>query len=1134
MAQLALGLAGAAVGSLVGMPQLGWAIGSMLGATIARPDQPAPKAGTVAPPQVQYGWPMPRYDGINRVVPWVAWQYELEPVPVEVETKGSSSQTVGYQNYVHLLLILGEQTSDECELLRVWRNKEMAATWRIDAEPEDLARTVASPYWESITLYPGGVDQLPDPVYEAIVGAADAVAYVGRIVVVISRALCEGTSVPQFEFEIAVGPRAYTYAVAWTASTTAEYDLVGSASYAGRPQRVPLMIPARFTAYDPYESYFVATNFDSKAEAMDLLRTQAAGYIESTGTTLLWSDAGTLSEVIGAGSEVQEIYVFEGAVHVMPGDTIQLVTRGFGIAFPNSQTTFERGTGFETLANPVNAAMPTLEDGQDEATIIWGASQDPWVMAAVGGFASGVTRGGPAGVTTDYLTAGDYSSRYCQYGGFVYIGEGAVSGPTTGVVRKFVVGVSAHAAESAALPLQGSSGCYFSDIACDGTTVWIGTADGIEPLNVSDLTSAGATIDPPGGPGPAQRLVVNSSNYLHHIDGNMVHRWTGTEWELDIDFTGSGIGVGSATHTPGYENQTLYITVGDGEGRVLLRTVDGEGTDVNTILLREWLRSGIQESQIDLSETVGIPLIGSGPLTQSAAVITDRLATYGSFTTVVQEQLRTVLLGQASVATIDYDQLGAGVDESSTERVEPDLGAPVETPKRYALSAIDGEADHQTLTVQDNLLIGPSPQVTTVDLPLVITPERAQGVVDTVAASARTASSTFKTSVALCDYPEEDLGDVVTLDYRGEALLRVSLRRETLADWVRSFEGPFDEQADYIPDGLTSAGAEPSLVVSGTGGAAEVIPIDGPLLRDADNGNGDYLAMDMAGAGATVYRSADGLSYTPGLTFGVDATVGSLTTELTAWDGHYVWDNRASFTVELTGGTLSSSTKAAMHADASINHALIGSPERGWLHIRFVNAALVAANTYDIDTILYCPSGGTEEQSLARLPGERFILLNTLGGVRPDNTLSAAEAGQTRYVKAVTPGRTVSGAPAVAYEFNNIKAKPLAPVRLGVTRDLSGNAVFTCTPRTRLATRWGGSGGSLMPDSEGGVVLLWELYTNPGFGTIARALTTYTADCPYTAAEQTADGLTPGDRTAIRVYKIGTSGQRGYVLQGTV
>lgn len=182
MAQLALGLAGAAVGTLFGAPGIGFAIGSALGGALFAPDVKGPRLADLKAPQGTYGAVIPYVEGHPRLPGVIIWSSDKREVENTTSAgKGGPEQT-SYTYVIDVLIALAE--NDIGAGRRVWSNGELV--WSVaDDSSEGTVEASSEAPWSRISFYNGASDQLPDPTYEAAVGTANAPAYRGLTTVLI-------------------------------------------------------------------------------------------------------------------------------------------------------------------------------------------------------------------------------------------------------------------------------------------------------------------------------------------------------------------------------------------------------------------------------------------------------------------------------------------------------------------------------------------------------------------------------------------------------------------------------------------------------------------------------------------------------------------------------------------------------------------------------------------------------------------------------------------------------------------------------------------------------------------------------------------------------------------------------------
>jgi hypothetical protein len=219
MAQLAIALAGAgaakfAVGagvlsasyfgaSTVG---IGWAVGSMVGSMMFGPqgqNQQGPRLSDLSVQGSAYGNFIPITYGSMRVAGNIVWATDI----VERRTTkkvsggkggGGKAKVTTYSYFANFATMLCE--GEISSVQRIWADGNLI----YDTSASNESITGAKP---TIRIYKGTEDQLPDPLIQSIMGAANTPAYRGRAYVVFeSLALQEfGNRIPNLTFEVIRG-----------------------------------------------------------------------------------------------------------------------------------------------------------------------------------------------------------------------------------------------------------------------------------------------------------------------------------------------------------------------------------------------------------------------------------------------------------------------------------------------------------------------------------------------------------------------------------------------------------------------------------------------------------------------------------------------------------------------------------------------------------------------------------------------------------------------------------------------------------------------------------------------------------------------------------------------------------------
>jgi hypothetical protein len=210
MASIVLGVAGAAVGSFFGMPQLGWAIGSAIGGALFKPDGPhtqnfGPRLGDLHTQTATYGKSIPKVYGSGRVAGNMIWAQDIEEVITvtenEAEGKGGEPATSTTTTYTYFQsFAIGLCEGPITGVLRIWMNGELAYTIAAGTDPNEAIASSTLP----ITLYTGSETQLPNSTIQGTIGIADTPAYRGLAYVVFTRLplLAYNNRTPNVEFEV--------------------------------------------------------------------------------------------------------------------------------------------------------------------------------------------------------------------------------------------------------------------------------------------------------------------------------------------------------------------------------------------------------------------------------------------------------------------------------------------------------------------------------------------------------------------------------------------------------------------------------------------------------------------------------------------------------------------------------------------------------------------------------------------------------------------------------------------------------------------------------------------------------------------------------------------------------------------
>jgi len=503
----------------------------------------------------------------------------------------------------------------------------------------------------------------------------------------------------------------------------------------------------------------------------------------------------------------------------------------------------------------------------------------------------------------------------------------------------------------------------------------------------------------------------------------------------------------------------------------------------------------------------------------------EQLAAAFFFECTLRDKLYFRPRAEEPVDTLLFADLAAAQDAPAAEPLALTVASDLELPPQVAVTYANLLDDHQAGTEYSDRLISGQAATQTVQLALGLTPSEAKGIADAIIQDA--AASLTSTNISLpMEYAHLEAGDVVNVIDDDAAQYRLRLVRKRDEAGVLAFEAVFDDQSALTSLQVTDETQVPSGTVTAPGDTL-FKPLDIPILRDADDAPGFYVAAKGSTVnwpGAQIQASVDDVSFTTVAEVNESAVYGTCSTTLATYTG-VGFDERNSVTVNVGNGELSSSTRDAMLADATINAMLIGSEV-----IRFRTATLSSPGVYVLTGLLR-GQRGTEWAIATHAASERAVLLRPQG-LRRVATQSSL-IGVARYLRGVTLG-TIADAASQAFTDTGVGLECYAPVDLRASRADNNDAVLTWKRRTRVATRFTGPSGILVPLGEASESYDLELWT-AGYGALLRTFSGLgAATATYTAAQQVADGGTVASVAHVRVYQRSAVVGRGKVLQASV
>jgi len=542
---------------------------------------------------------------------------------------------------------------------------------------------------------------------------------------------------------------------------------------------------------------------------------------------------------------------------------------------------------------------------------------------------------------------------------------------------------------------------------------------------------------------------------------------------------------------------------------------------VRTEALLEWTGEAgvLTADDIDVTELASTPVRGF-LTTSSPRESVAQLMDVFYFGVVCSDKLYHRLRGAASIGSVAADDTGAGVGSAGEIFAGLERGNDLEQAIQVAVTGPNVLTDYEPGTEISDRLVGESVELRRYTTAVVLTPAERKGRADTMVLDGRVASHTGQ--VALDDaYMAFEPFDVWTqFDDEGNSY-RVRADRETYADGVRTFDVVLDDATVLSTSGITAETDSRALTVRSAPDTTFVL-LDIPLLKDADDGPGFYVAVKAGNArwtGCAVYGSADDLTYTQLGSLAVQTEIGTCTTTLGDWADGTVFDETNSVTVDIGEQTLASWSRADILAGTATGYVI------GNELIYAMNATLVSAGVYTLTGLLR-GRRGTEWAMIGHAASERFVALRATGSGMLRVPLATGDIGVTRYYKAVTVGKALSTAIAQTLACAGISQKPFSPVdlRIDIAPDL--DITIDWKRRSRMATRFTGTGGISVPLGETVEAYEVDILSEPG-GSVRRTVQTSTPELEYTLAMQQADFGFARSVVYVSVCQMSTLG-RGY------
>ena len=1097
MAAIVIAAAGAGIGWAVGgtlnAALIGWSIGSMLA---PKPTQQVSNTQPQIDLRVtgsEYGQPIPWIKGTVGIAGQMWWNTDRRATSTTTVTEsgggkggGGGTQTTTTTTVYDMDALIGLTDNEIIGISRIWNNGKLIYTADVSATGGSLAASVSSQYWTRLTVYTGASDQLPDPTYEAAVTTAEACAYRGRSYVFIAGLkLGQSGQVPNLTFEV-VGAGTDAGAVTLSVAGTGADDI-----------------------YEPSysDAWYATANLTGKVWAT----THIGGAYNLSLVDIARGEIDFTISNVNLGTNYAIIGVDENGYALVQGVS---PTVAFRVDLSGAIQHFTVGSYFTYGAIGENGNV-WINYGFGSVVKY---SDIDW--AAHTSTSTNTTGGG--GFGRFLRNAAGISGRVygvCLTGGTIGWADTTTMAITT---------LATVAPEQLIGALIGGDGNIYA-FANGGHVLYKYDQDGALLGSLTLATTLGYSY---------HVGIYDQNGFVWVIEHSPFDQpWTKINAStMEIESTAAnGYPPASArwSHMIGEAYEGIPVVYGLGTNSrgklgVISDVVTSAPPSVQSVQSDICLRAGLTAGQIDVtglsSITRTVRSLAWSQISSARSITELMMATY-FYEMVTSDKIYFRPRGSASVATIPYADLGASVSDDQPEPFALRKANELEVPAQIALTYINVSDDYQNDTqYSDRLVSSAAGTVATVQMAIGMTPAEAKGVADVMLLD-QTVGAVTAPIALLGDYCRLEPTDPITVTDAAGATFRMRIVKKNDSFPLLGFEMVLDDVSILTSQEITSADYAPETVVDPPVNTYLKL-LDIPILRDADDDAGFYVATKGDGTpypGSAVFYSSDDVEYTRKATVLESAVFGLCTTTLGDWSGSRMFDEINTVTVNVGSGTLSSSTRAAVLDSLSVNAILIGSEV-----IQFLIATLVSTGVYTLSRLLR-GCRGTEWAMTGHAANERAVLLSTDGMRRV--LLQNNELGLSLYYKGVTLGRALSSATAQTFTNTAIGRKSFSPIIFKAGRDASNNITFEWQRRTRLAVRMIGSAGISAPLGEDSEAYEIDVYSNSGYTTVVRTISATTTSASYTAAQQTTDGLTPGNTVYCKIYQISEQVGRGYVLQ---
>ncbi|WP_396189777.1 phage tail protein [Flavobacterium sp.] len=1078
MATLALGLAGAAVGSFFGMPALGWAVGSMLGAALFPTKGPTTEGPRLSDLQVQtstYGTVIPQVYGSARIAGNIIWSTNKKETRHEETQGGKGGPTATSVTYTYAIdLAVAICEGPITGIRRIWANSILI----YDASSTGSAGSIisskgffagSSSNYGSLEVYNGSEDQLPNATIQSqMQPGADTPAYRGTAYVVFSNLQLAdfGNNVPQLEFEIVNTDQAQIID-GRVLSTTNSF----------------LIDEGNFT--NGYQSYCGITDLNEGS-----IRLIVGGTNTPNSTT------------VGAPAYTK----------ILNTDLTNSTTESVDStdSWMNIHTNYPNNT-FLRLGAPVN-----------DKTVFFNYGNYP--MSTTSRNLQFFPKN-----SSPSTNLGLYDNGYVfdyWFGDEIAAGDSRCQGvcPVQGYSSFFVL--FQRTSENAICSRYYI--CNESGIKSRGVCNY--------GPSVQPLTSVSPSLAIPKANGTVNCAMVDisetqmiSGNRLFNIGGGLItfYKYISHPGQtIQSVYCKNKVYAIYGTDTiAGKQRVTIYSP-----DQFISNDVDKSSISLPAVINRIAAQGGIPETDLDTSQLIDEKVVGYVVNAQnSIRAMLEPLMQAHFFDAVESDtKIKFVKRGNDAAGWIYEEDLAAfegSVGFELPNDVSITRTQEVELPQEITIQYLSWERAYQESAQYSRRETTSSNNKVSQSLPMVLTSQRAKQIADVLLQEAWKARQIYKFSTPR-RYAIYEPTDVVYLQRNGTVYTLRLIKKTEGQNGVIDWEAVEEDASIYNQNAPASPGIiiDPNVL---TPQPTVLRMLDIPILRDYDNNFGMYCAAaptDSNWPGAGLYKSIDDISYTAqtSIYFNKETPCGYVRNVPDYWNP---MDNRFDeinfFIVEMGNGELSSMTEDQVLNGG--NTCVIGNEV-----LQFKTAELIDVDTYRLTGLLRGRKG-TDWAIDTHQANEEFTLLNPNTVLRYEEDRSRMNVS-TKY-KAVTSGQYIGSAYPKTVTNTGRSLKPYSVIYAKGTKNGNTDILITWIRRTRLSGEWQTPEVPLGENFEKYEI---EIYGDASYNTIKRTEVALTTNWTYSTAQQNLDFGTTQNILYVRIYQISDLVGRGFVCQATL